>query len=210
MAQQPLVGQGVLFVKTTRPLSDTPHSVGLLWTSDQPVTETSTWQHKTLTGQTDIYAPAGFFLVLFVPLTHFVPLNPSVLLRVTYVPYYCPYTTNTTQTSMPPVGSEPTIPAKERPQTYALDRTATGIRTRNLSMRAAPDPHLRQRGHWDRTHIQTQEFGNTFTEWWRDREDRHQCYTLQKGGNVKRGKWLQPFWTNLPHSAYRSFITKFW
>jgi hypothetical protein len=34
----------------------------------------------------------------------FVLLNPSVLLHVTYVPYYCPYTTNTTQTSMPLVG----------------------------------------------------------------------------------------------------------
>ena len=29
--------------------SDTPHSVGLLWTSDQPVAQTSTWQHTTLT-----------------------------------------------------------------------------------------------------------------------------------------------------------------
>jgi hypothetical protein len=29
--------------------SDTPHSVGLLWTSDQPDAETSTWQHTTLT-----------------------------------------------------------------------------------------------------------------------------------------------------------------
>jgi hypothetical protein len=28
---------------------DTPQSVGLLWTSDQPVAETSTWQHTTLT-----------------------------------------------------------------------------------------------------------------------------------------------------------------
>jgi len=28
---------------------------------------------------------------------------------------------------MPPVGFEPTISADERPQTYALDRTATGI-----------------------------------------------------------------------------------
>ena len=28
---------------------------------------------------------------------------------------------------MPPVGFEPTIPARERPQTYALDRAATGI-----------------------------------------------------------------------------------
>jgi hypothetical protein len=28
---------------------------------------------------------------------------------------------------MPSEGFEPTIPASERPQTYALDRTATGI-----------------------------------------------------------------------------------
>jgi hypothetical protein len=28
---------------------DAPHSVGFLWTSDQPVVETSTWQHTTLT-----------------------------------------------------------------------------------------------------------------------------------------------------------------
>ena len=28
---------------------DAPQSVGLLWTSDQPVAETSTWQHTTLT-----------------------------------------------------------------------------------------------------------------------------------------------------------------
>ena len=28
---------------------------------------------------------------------------------------------------MPPVGFEPTISAGERPQTYTLDRTSTGI-----------------------------------------------------------------------------------
>jgi len=28
---------------------DTPQSVGLLWTSDQPDAETCTWQHTTLT-----------------------------------------------------------------------------------------------------------------------------------------------------------------
>ena len=28
--------------------SDTPHSVGLLWTIDQPDAETSSWQHTTL------------------------------------------------------------------------------------------------------------------------------------------------------------------
>jgi hypothetical protein len=33
------------------------HTVGLLWTSDQTVAETSTWQHTTLT--TDTHAPGG-------------------------------------------------------------------------------------------------------------------------------------------------------
>ena len=28
---------------------------------------------------------------------------------------------------MPPAGFEPTIPARERPQTHALDRAASGI-----------------------------------------------------------------------------------
>jgi hypothetical protein len=40
-------------------------------------------------------------------------------------------TTNTTQTSMPPVGFEPTILISERPKTHALDRTATGIGLRS-------------------------------------------------------------------------------
>ena len=63
--------------------SDTPQSIGLLWTSDQPVAETSTWQHTTLT---------------------------------------------TDRHPCPPVAFEPTISAGERPQTYALDRAATGTR----------------------------------------------------------------------------------
>jgi hypothetical protein len=49
MAQQPLVGQGLLIIEALRSHSDTPHSVGLLWTSDQPIAETSAWQHTTLT-----------------------------------------------------------------------------------------------------------------------------------------------------------------
>jgi len=36
------VGQGLLTVEASRSHSDTPHSVGLLWKSDQPVTDTST------------------------------------------------------------------------------------------------------------------------------------------------------------------------
>jgi hypothetical protein len=42
MAQQPLGGLGLLIIEASRSHSDTPHSVGLLWTSDQPVAETST------------------------------------------------------------------------------------------------------------------------------------------------------------------------
>ena len=54
-----LEGQGLLIVEGSWSHSDTPHSVGLLWTSDQPDTETSTWQHTTLTWET--YKPlAGF------------------------------------------------------------------------------------------------------------------------------------------------------
>jgi hypothetical protein len=40
--EKPLVGQGLLNVEASRSHSDTPHSVGLLWTSDQPDAETST------------------------------------------------------------------------------------------------------------------------------------------------------------------------
>ena len=60
--------------------NDASQSVGLLWTSDQLVAETSTWQHIS----------------------------------------------HKWQTSVPPVGFEPTISASERPLTYALDRAATG------------------------------------------------------------------------------------
>ena len=39
--------------------------------------------------------------------------------------YLTIHNTHNTQTSMPPVGFEPTISAGERPKTYALDRAAT-------------------------------------------------------------------------------------
>jgi hypothetical protein len=42
VAPYPLVGQGLLFVKASRSYSDAPHSVGSLWTCDQPVAEAST------------------------------------------------------------------------------------------------------------------------------------------------------------------------
>jgi len=40
-AQGPLMVQGLHITKPSRSHSDTPHSLGLLWTSDQPVAETS-------------------------------------------------------------------------------------------------------------------------------------------------------------------------
>ena len=60
---------------------DTAQAVELLWTSDQPIAETSAWQH----------------------------------------------TQHSQQTSMPPAGFKPAIPAGELPQTHALDSSATGI-----------------------------------------------------------------------------------
>ena len=45
----PPVGQKLLIHEVSRSHSDTPQSIGLLWTSDQLVAETSTCQHTTLT-----------------------------------------------------------------------------------------------------------------------------------------------------------------
>jgi hypothetical protein len=42
MAQQPLVGQGLLIIEASQSHSNTSHSVGPLWTRDQLVAETST------------------------------------------------------------------------------------------------------------------------------------------------------------------------
>jgi hypothetical protein len=39
--------------------SDTQHSVGLLWTTNRPVAETSTWQHTQKSQQADIHATSG-------------------------------------------------------------------------------------------------------------------------------------------------------
>jgi hypothetical protein len=46
--------------------------------------------------------------------------------------YLTKYNTHNRQTSMPPVEFKPTISAGERPQTYALDRAATGTSIRKV------------------------------------------------------------------------------
>jgi hypothetical protein len=60
MALQSLVGQGLHTVEASRSYSDTPHSVGLLWTSDHPDAETSTRQYTTFTKRQLCMPPAGF------------------------------------------------------------------------------------------------------------------------------------------------------
>jgi len=49
MTQQHLVDQVVLIIVASLSYSDTPHSVGLLWTSGQPDAEVPTWQYTTIT-----------------------------------------------------------------------------------------------------------------------------------------------------------------
>ena len=48
--------------------------------------------------------------------------------------YLTTHNTHNRQTSMPPVGFEPTISAGERPQNYALDRVTTGTGTEILNL----------------------------------------------------------------------------
>jgi len=60
MAQQPLVGQGLLITEASRSQSDTSQSIRLLWTSDRPDAETCTFTtQKTHKRQTPM-TPAGF------------------------------------------------------------------------------------------------------------------------------------------------------
>jgi hypothetical protein len=56
MTQQTLMGHGLFIVEALRSDSNTPHSVGLLWRSDQHDAETTNNTHKR-----HIYTPpAGF------------------------------------------------------------------------------------------------------------------------------------------------------
>jgi hypothetical protein len=52
-------GPGLLIIETSLSHSDTQHSVGLLWTSDQSHVENSTSKHPTFTTNRHIHAPGG-------------------------------------------------------------------------------------------------------------------------------------------------------
>ena len=49
MELRPNAGHGLLILEVSRSHTTTHQSVGLIWTGDQPVAETSTWQHTTIT-----------------------------------------------------------------------------------------------------------------------------------------------------------------
>jgi hypothetical protein len=55
MYRQPLADQDILIVEESRSQLDTTQSVGFLWTSDQPYTET--WKHTALTRDRHAYLP---------------------------------------------------------------------------------------------------------------------------------------------------------
>ena len=84
-------------------------------------------------------------------LIHEVSSSPTTIYHSRYVssgrvisPPQRPLPDNTQhsqQTSMPPVRFEPTISAGERPQTYALDRAATGTSSSSSSKPLEPGRH---------------------------------------------------------------------
>ena len=55
-----MVGLGFISVEVQRSHSDTPYSAGLLWTSDGPVTDSSTGQYPILTRDKTATPPAEF------------------------------------------------------------------------------------------------------------------------------------------------------
>jgi hypothetical protein len=57
MAQRPLLGQVSLIFTVSRSRSDTPLSVGLFWTSDQPDVQTPLSDKKEHSEETDIHDP---------------------------------------------------------------------------------------------------------------------------------------------------------
>ena len=60
MAQNPLVGQGLLIIEASRSHSETTHSVGLLWMNDQLYAQTSTCTTHNIHNRQTYMPPTGF------------------------------------------------------------------------------------------------------------------------------------------------------
>ena len=82
MAQQHLLGQGVLIVVDSRSLSYTPHWVGLFWGSDHPEQGNSTWQ------QIDFNALGGFEPAISAGMW---PFTQALVCEATVISYYNNY-----------------------------------------------------------------------------------------------------------------------
>jgi hypothetical protein len=70
--------------------------------------------------------PVLFFVAVQQPALQGIGMPNTLFIYVIHL-YLTTQTLYKRQTSLPPVGFESTIPASARPQTYALDRAATGI-----------------------------------------------------------------------------------
>jgi hypothetical protein len=75
--------------------------------------------------------------------------------------YLTTHNTHNRQISIPPVGFEPTAPAGERPQTYALDRATTGLTEyktpkTNKILIESKFPYLNRNGPQYNTHCEYQ------------------------------------------------------
>jgi hypothetical protein len=126
----PFQCRGLEFLLIT--LRDTPQSVGLPWTRDRFVAEACTWQQHTNTHKRQTYMPpVGFFFFFACP--GFFPFDPFL---------YClnPFILHVTLRSI--------LPSLQQTQTNI--HAPGEIRTHDPSKRAAADPRLRPRGHWDR------------------------------------------------------------
>jgi len=64
IARHPLVGQGLLIIKASRSHSDTPHTVGLLWVSDQNIAEASICTTYNIFNRQTSMFPVGFVLAV--------------------------------------------------------------------------------------------------------------------------------------------------
>jgi hypothetical protein len=141
--------------------SDTPHSVGLLWTSDQLVTQTFIWQHTTLSSarHTDLYLTTHNTLIS--PSHRPIPAQHTTLSSARHTDLYLHNTQHShqplTQTS---ILQHTTLSSARHTDLYLTTHNShnrqtdrhllSGIRNRNLIIRAAADLRLRQGGHWDR------------------------------------------------------------
>ena len=71
------------------------------------------------------FPPAFVFLYSLVLCLYFIRTCFFVLIVLHFA--FCLSLQHTIQTSLPPAGFEPAIPASDRPQTLALDSSASGI-----------------------------------------------------------------------------------